>query len=148
MSQGSLAVLSCGCRITTPGSLAQLSYSWCEFWLPCPSCSHQHTTCIVRSIWWRFVDFGHWLTKVQLSRGSPSSAGSWRTCVLGFRSSVCVSVFLSVADPRFMIIIDCYRLCISMHRLALVQSTCVIVIVWNLMVGNKHCVDKMWILFF
>ena len=37
MSQGSLAVLSCGCRITTPGSLAQLSSSWCEFWLPCPS---------------------------------------------------------------------------------------------------------------
>ena len=135
-------------RITTSGSLAQLSHSWCEFQFPRPCHSLQHTPCIVRSTWWRFVDFGCWLTKVQLCRGSPSSAGSWRTCVLGFRSSVCVSVFLSVADPRFMIIIDCYRLCISMHRLALVQSTCVMwVIVWNLMVGNKHCVDKMWILF-
>ena len=133
-------------RITTSGSLAQLSHSWCEFQFPCPCHSLQHTPCLVRSTWWIFVDFGCWLTKVQLCRGSPSSAGSWRTCVLGFQSSVCVSVFLSIADPRFAIIIDCYRLCISMLLLLASLSSsavnmCVMwIIVWNLMVGNKNIV--------
>ena len=56
--------------------------------------------------------------------------------------------FLSVADPRFMIIIDCYRLCISIHRLALVQSTCVMVIVLEFDGGKQTLLTKCGYCFF
>ena len=48
------------------------------------------------------VDFGCWPAKVHLSRGSPSSAGSCRTCVGDFQSSVLDSQF-SIVDYQVSI---------------------------------------------